>query len=67
MMQNLGNRRSVQKCAQNAGSNVLKQCWVLEGVGCFDYLYNNQDTFLLYAARLYPVQWATPSLCVNVT
>ena len=24
MMQNLGNRRSVQKCAQNAGSNVLK-------------------------------------------
>ena len=23
-MQNLGNRRSVQKCAQNAGSNVLK-------------------------------------------
>ena len=23
MMQNLGNRRSVQKCAQNAGSNVL--------------------------------------------
>ena len=25
MMQNLGNRRSVQKCAQNAGSNVLKQ------------------------------------------
>ena len=24
-MQNLGNRRSVQKCAQNAGSNVLKQ------------------------------------------
>ena len=25
MMQNLGNRRSVQKCAQNAGSNVLKE------------------------------------------
>ena len=24
MMQNLENRRSVQKCAQNAGSNVLK-------------------------------------------
>ena len=24
MMQNLGYRRSVQKCAQNAGSNVLK-------------------------------------------
>ena len=23
MMQNLGNRRSVQKCAQKAGSNVL--------------------------------------------
>ena len=23
MTQNLGNRRSVQKCAQNAGSNVL--------------------------------------------
>ena len=25
MMQNFGNRRSVQKCAQNAGSNVLKE------------------------------------------
>ena len=25
MMQNLGNRRSVQKCAQKAGSYVLKQ------------------------------------------
>ena len=25
-MQNFGNRRSVQKCAQNAGSNVLKPC-----------------------------------------
>ena len=24
-MQNFANRRSVQKCAQNAGSNVLKQ------------------------------------------
>ena len=24
MMQNFGNSRSVQKCAQNAGSNVLK-------------------------------------------
>ena len=25
MIQNLGNRRSVQKCAQNAGSNVLNK------------------------------------------
>ena len=41
MMQNVGNRRYVQKCAQNAGSNILKELSI-------DILLNNLMIILIF-------------------
>ena len=50
-MQNFGNRRSVQKCVQNAGSNVLKlDCWK-------NTMRQNMCCWFLFGDYRYPMLW----------
>ena len=66
-MQNLGNRRSVQKCAQNAGSNVLKliqSCFIhfeiiiyAEKMNKIHVILNTSDEILAMETELFLLCW----------
>ena len=57
-MQNFGNRRSVQKCAQNAGSNVLKRGGGVGGVRPPFRAQINRNIIGIY--RIYPSEVVIP-------